>query len=171
MANFEQALKYTLKNEGGWSNHPDDPGGATNHGITLKTAQRHGIHTAEELKAITPEKVANIYKADYWRFGGIKDQNTATKLFDMSVNMGTATAVKLLQSVLNIAKANLKIDGIFGPKTEAAVNSMDFDVLLEALCVWSVYHYCSIVERRPASQVFLRGWLHRANATPKEMRA
>ncbi|MDR2697480.1 MAG: hypothetical protein LBB40_03275 [Holophagales bacterium] len=167
MANFEPALAYTLKHEGGWSDDPADPGGATNYGITLKTAQRHGITTKQELKAISRYKVEAIYYADYWKFDGINNQRVATKLFDMAVNMGVTTAIILSQQVLNGEyKAALTVDGRLGPLTLAALNNCDPAELLEVLCLVSAEHYRAIAAARPASQKFLKGWLKRAAEVP-----
>lgn len=166
MAYFEQALPFVLKHEGGWSDDPDDPGGATNQGITLATAQRYGIETKEALKAITPEQVASIYRSGYWRFNGLTSQAVATKLFDMSVNMGLRTAVRIAQDCVNGIGASLIADGSFGPITENTINAVAPDRMLDLLCKASAEHYHNIVEVRPASQKFLRGWLARAAEVP-----
>jgi lysozyme family protein len=166
MAKFEPALAYTLKHEGGWSDDPADPGGATNYGITLKTAQRHGIATKEALKTITPEQVAAIYKADYWRFDGINNQRVATKLFDMAVNMGLETAIKLSQRAINANGIVLTIDGRLGSVTLAALNNCELVLLMQLLCAVSADYYRKIVAKRPASQKFLKGWLKRAAEVP-----
>jgi len=169
MATFIKALVYTLRHEGGWSNDPDDPGGATNCGITLETAKKHGILTEAALKGITQAQITAIYKSDYWRFDGIQDQRVATKLFDMAVNMGRARAVRYLQSVLNEAGTNLRIDGIYGPLTEAATNALSPRYLLAELCRISEEHYLALIERRPSLSKFRKGWLARAKAVPPEV--
>jgi lysozyme family protein len=161
MADFQKALAYTLKHEGGWSDDPADPGGATMQGITLATARNYGIETREALRAISQEKVAEIYGAGYWLFGQVDDQRVATKLFDMAVNMGAAAAVKILQLAVLAAP-----DGKWGPKTLAATNAADPKVLLAALCRGSAERYRAIVEKRPASAKFLKGWLRRAAGVP-----
>lgn len=166
MASFALALPYVLRHEGGWSDDPDDPGGATMHGITLETAKRHGITTKEALRAITPEQEAAIYREDYWRFDGIESQRVATKLFDMAVNMGLRTAVKLLQRGLEI-----QADGVFGPKTEFEVNHRLPDVVLEILVEESRRHYLDICIARPKSKKYLDGWMARANEVPQREKA
>jgi type VI secretion system secreted protein VgrG len=167
MADFLTALAYTLKHEGGWSNDPDDPGGATNHGITLKTAQRHGIMTKAALREITQQQVAMIYRTDYWRFDGLDDQRVATKIFDMGVNIGLKKAIEYLQTVLVwTGTENLAIDGLPGALTIAAANATNPQTLLDQLCIKQEKHYLSIVERRPASKKFLKGWLRRAKEIP-----
>lgn len=166
MADFNKALPYVLRHEGGWSDDPSDPGGATNFGITLAVAQRHGVMTRDALKTISPEKVAEIYRQDYWKFDGISDQRVATKVFDMGVNMGIGTAVKLVQSSLNDLDDHLVIDGAYGPATEASINAEDPLILLHGLCMASAEHYKAIVAKRPQSQKYLSGWLKRAEEIP-----
>jgi type VI secretion system secreted protein VgrG len=166
MADFAKALAYVLAHEGGWADDPADPGGATNYGITLKTARRYGIADKAALRAITKERVAEIYEAGYWRFGDINDQRVATKLFDMAVNMGMEAAVKVLQRGLWAMDADVIIDGALGPATLAASNMADPDDLLGWLCSLSAQHYGDIVARRPASAKFLKGWLRRAAEVP-----
>jgi lysozyme family protein len=167
MADFQKALAYTLAHEGGWSDDPADPGGATNFGITLKTAQRFGVKTKEELRRITPERVAEIYEAGYWKYGGVEDQRVATKLFDMAVNMGPATAGKLLLRALCLPSGASGADRT--PDASATfgdVNAAGAAALLVRLCLESEAHYRAIVKRRPASAKFLKGWLKRANEVP-----
>jgi len=166
MAEFLAALPYTLNHEGGFSNDPDDPGGATNKGITLAVAQRHGIGTVDDLRAITDEKVAEIYRADYWKFDVINSQRVATKLFDMAVNMGPKTAIRLAQRGLNDLHAGLKEDGVMGPKTSECINVTDSEHMLTILCDESKRHYLDIVVSRPKSMKYLGGWLRRAMAVP-----
>lgn len=166
MARFEPALHWTLPHEGGWSDDPADPGGATNFGITLAVAQKHGISDKAALRAITPEQVAAIYRQDYWAWGGVSDQRVATKLFDLGVNMGVRSAVRLLQDGLNTLGASLETDGRLGPQTLTAVNSTDPVKLLQVLCQEAAQYYQAIVERRPESKKFLTGWLKRAADLP-----
>jgi type VI secretion system secreted protein VgrG len=166
MADFFRALPFLLRHEGGWSDNPADPGGATNFGITLAEAQRHGIPDATALLHITPDQVAAIYKADYWRFDGLTGQAVATKLLDMAANMGLGTAVKLAQGALNGIGAGLQEDGHYGPATEASLNAVDPSRVVGLLCQASADHYRDIVSLRPASGVFLRGWLNRAAEVP-----
>jgi len=164
MADFLRALPYVLKNEGGWSDDPNDPGGATNYGITLAEAQKHGIADKEALKNISPEKVAEIYHTDYWQFDGVNDQRVATKVFDIHVNMGDS--IRVIQNALNRLGACLAIDGIYGKATESALNAFDPDHILDMLCRVAAEKYQSIVYHRPASSVFLKGWLIRAAKVP-----
>ena len=166
MADLARALPFVLRHEGGWSDDAADPGGATNFGITLATAQRHGIMDADALRAITPEQVEAIYRQDYWRFDHVDDQRVATKVFDMAVNMGLRTAVYMVQEALNSLGASLKDDGRWGPVTEASVNATRPDQLLQLLCDEAADYYRAIVAARPTSAKFLKGWLARAAEVP-----
>ena len=166
MASFVEALPWVLKHEGGWSDDPADPGGATNFGITLAVAQQHGIPDKEALRTITQDQVAAIYHKDYWRFDGVDDQQVATKLFDLGVNMGVRAVVRLLQDGLNTLGASLEIDGRLGPQTLMAVNSVAPAKMLQVLVDEATKYYQTIVANRPASQKFLTGWLKRAAALP-----
>jgi lysozyme family protein len=166
MAVFEPALAWMLPHEGGWSNDPDDPGGATNYGVTLTTAQRHGVPDKEALRTISMDQVANIYRQDYWVWEGVDDQRVATKLFDLGVNLGVRSAVRLLQDGLNTLGAFLETDGRLGPQTLMAANSVAPEKLLQVLCLEAAQHYQAIVANRPVSQKFLKGWLTRAAAVP-----
>jgi type VI secretion system secreted protein VgrG len=166
MADFSKALAYTLKHEGGWVDDPDDPGGATNFGITLAVAQKHGIMTKEALRNISPGQVRAIYAKDYWRFGGFDDQRVATKAFDMCVNMGLAKGVKYLQGALNAAGASLKVDGVCGPVTTSVANMKSSGQLLELLVQASIDHYKAVIARRPVSKKYWGNWQRRALKVP-----
>lgn len=98
-SNFSAALKFTLAYEGGWSDHPKDPGGATMKGITLATFRRWvpGA-TKTHLRNISAENVANIYRADYWNTvsGDSLAAGVDLVTFDAGVNSGPARAKKWL---------------------------------------------------------------------------
>ena len=105
MANLFRALEYVLQWEGGYSNDPVDHGGETNYGITQITLNRYikshpGTKVPDRVKKLSVKDAEEIYRNEYWKFDGIRDQSIATKLFDMSVNMGVGTAVKMLQRIL-----------------------------------------------------------------------
>jgi type VI secretion system secreted protein VgrG len=159
-------LSHVLKSGGGWSDNPNDAGGATNCGITLKTAMRHGVKDKAALKSITPETVIAIYDADYWRFAMIDNQRVATLVFDHVVHRGLNSAVKLLQCVLAMRGESLAIDGVWGPKTLAAVNAMRGDDLLIPFAFARAGEYCVLATSRKENAEFLAGWLRRAKKVP-----
>ena len=186
MAIFDLALPFCLRHEGGWSNDPADPGGATNFGITLNVfmglgrdadlngdgvpgdldLDHDGDVDVDDLKRLTPELAGAIYKRLYWRFNGLTDQRVATKTFDLGVNMGVKTVVRMVQEALNDLGAGLTPDGIWGPRTESCVNAVHPDRMLDLLCMDAAAHYHEIVAHRPTSQKFLKGWLKRAAEVP-----
>lgn len=173
MSVLDEALGFTLGNEGGYSNHPADPGGATNFGIIQRELDRwNGAHPElafpSNVKDLTPELAATIYRTNYWRWDGLADASLAIKLFDIGVNCGTGTAVKLLQRAINklLPKA-LDVDGQLGPATLGAANAQDPAALLQAVCQVQREYYQAIVDRNPTQAVFLKGWLARAARIPE----
>lgn len=167
MASFAVALPFVLAHEGGWSDRSEDHGGPTNYGITLALAQRYGIPDANALSRITPEQVADIYRAEFWRYGGLTDNRLAAKVFDFAVNMGPRRAVKLLQQALCAIGDALPVDGFFGPLTVSHTNAADADKLLEELCRQAQAHYEAIAAADPSQAVFLHGWVNRAWDIPE----
>lgn len=186
---IEQALAFTLGNEGGYSNHPADRGGATNWGVTQKTLdawnQRHpeevqgaeGADTyippslafPEDVKDLTIQQASAIYRVDYWRWDGIIDGRIQIKLFDIAVNAGIQRAVKILQQAVNQIRQTkwLAEDGMLGPKTESEANAISPAILLEAICEEQKAFYYGIVARNQTQMCFLTGWLKRASRKPE----
>jgi type VI secretion system secreted protein VgrG len=151
-----------------FTDDPHDPGGATAWGITLETAQRHGIQTKDELRAITPEKVAEIYCRDYWKFSQVDDDRVAIKLVDMAVNVGPVTAVRMAQLALNDLGADLVPDGVMGPHTVACLNAVGPNTMLRMLCADLGEYYRARVVKNPDLKRYLTGWLARAEEVPGE---
>jgi type VI secretion system secreted protein VgrG len=173
LADFDKALAYTLKHEGGWADDPDDPGGATNYGITLRVAKGFGIESKEALRLISWEMVRDIYRTGYWTHGGVKDQRVASKLFDMAVNMGPAAAMRLFRGAIEGLRPSIGSHPevsvtIWGKGNTDAANAPDPAALLDRLRMASEGHYRAIAARRPASAKFLNGWLKRAREVPNE---
>lgn len=108
---FLAAVTLTLSHEGGYVNDPHDPGGETNYGIS-KRAYPH-----EDIRHLTPERAQSLYHRDYWIAvrGDDLPPALAMQVFDMAVNAGVGTAIRLLQSTLRVT-----IDGNLGPLTLAA---------------------------------------------------
>ncbi|EPD0171889.1 glycosyl hydrolase 108 family protein, partial [Klebsiella variicola] len=107
-SNIDDALIFTLKNEGGYTNHPADGGRSTNKGITLKEFSQYlgrNDVTEDDLKDISIEMINIIYKKNYWdvlNLGQVLDQSIATAIFDMGVLCGPGTSLRLCQEVLGI---------------------------------------------------------------------
>ena len=164
MASLADALPFVLRHEGGFSDDPDDRGGATNHGITEEVARLNGY--TGDMRALPMDVVGYIYRKDYWRFDAITDQRVATKVFDLCVNFGLSGGVRLLQRALNISGGLVTTDGVCGPATLAATNQADPSTLLDALAMEATVRYHEIVAARPDQRKFLAGWLHRAGDLP-----
>lgn len=173
MADFAAALRITLGFEGGYCNNPDDPGGETNHGITMRVFQAAArpllriAPTSDNLKAMTLAQAGIIYRARYWNpiFGDqMPHQALAEILFDFYVNSGTH-ASSLLQSVVNEmgAKPSLLVDGTLGRETLQALASLPLDEVYRRYKEGRTAYYVSLRERFPD---FIKGWLRRVNSFP-----
>lgn len=172
MADYADALKVILIHEGGstFTDDPDDPGGATKFGISLRFLKDHGIDLdldgdidADDIRGLDDEKTAKLYKQFFWNLvhgDDFTDQAVACKLFDMAVNMGPQRAICLIQRA-----ALVPDDGVFGPKTFAAVESFSKPMLFENLEQMLGNFYQACVDARPSSAKFLPGWLVRAGCT------
>lgn len=121
--NFNRAVVATLKYEGGYVNDPQDPGGATNKGITIATFRRYikPTGTIADLKALTTEQAKIVYKRQYWDavLGSELPDGLDFAVFDFGVNSGPDRAIKYLQRIVGAAQ-----DGKIGPATLKAVRSV-----------------------------------------------
>lgn len=131
--NFESSLKLVLKHEGGWADHPKDPGGATMKGITI-AVYRENINpkgAKEDLRKITDAQVAQIYRSQYWDKvrGDDLPSGVDYAVFDYAVNSGVSRASKHLQGVVGKRQ-----DGKIGPETLAATNAMLAPSVINNLC-------------------------------------
>ncbi|QRE74122.1 glycoside hydrolase family 108 protein [Methylobacterium aquaticum] len=129
---FERALILVLTHEGGWSDDPQDPGGATNLGVTIGTLSLElgRPATRAEVQALTPATVAPIYRRRFWDAiqGDALPAGLDYALFDFAVNSGPRRAVIGLQRALGIAD-----DGRLGPVTLAALQGRNVPELVNAL--------------------------------------
>lgn len=160
--NFSEALAHTLKFEGGWANHPSDPGGATMKGVTHKTyASYLGREvTPDELRAIPDEHLADIYRKRYWdtcRCNELPD-GLDLAVFDTAVNSGPAQAGRLLQRLVGVPA-----DGAIGPKTIAAVSAYVAEHGLNALIEAYTEARQSFYRLLPTYVHFGEGWKKRAD--------
>lgn len=157
---FLRAVEVVLEHEGGYVCDPADPGGETKFGISKRS------YPALDIKKLTREQAIAIYRRDWWNrysYGEIKDQAVATKVFDLSVNVGPVRAHKILQLAVNfVTDSNLVVDGIMGPKTIEATNAAPPERLLQVLRYKAAEYYYSLAKTRKEARVFLFGWLNRA---------
>jgi lysozyme family protein len=174
MANFSTYFPTLLKHEGGFVNHPKDPGGATNKGVTFQTFKLNakpllGIEpTLDSLKALSDEQALKIYRVKYWApvcGDEIKSQRIAEFLFDFYVNAGK-NGVRVLQKLLVDRGFKITVDGVCGPETYEAVNRDDERPLFNAYKQRRIAYYHALIARKPECKVFLKGWLNRVNSFP-----
>jgi lysozyme family protein len=183
MSSFEEALPVLLQHEGGLVDHKADPGGITNFGVSLRFLADYpevgdfdgdGDVDAEDIRNMTAADAAEIYRKFWWdkyNYGEINDQTIATKIFDMSVNMGASRAHKIVQTALNKAFGlQLTVDGIIGRATRGVINACEDDTeqhLLTAICDEQFGFYTRLIANKPALKVFERGWKNRAYSLGK----
>jgi len=156
---FLRAVEVVLKHEGGYVHDPRDPGGETKYGISKRS------YPSLDIASLTREDAIAIYYRDFYSkygYGRLNDEAVATKVFDMAVNMGPATAHRLLQEALVFLGYDIAVDGIIGPQTIVAANRADPRRLLQVLRWLAAHHYYRIAAQRPQSRAFLIGWLRRA---------
>jgi lysozyme family protein len=133
-SNFAAALADVLKHEGGFSNDPRDPGGATNLGVTQREYDsyraRHGW-PLQSVRLIGPGEAAGVYREDYWDVCACDALPSGVDyaVFDFAVNSGTHRAVAHLQQVLGV-----DADGVIGPHTIAAAEAALPSVVIDRLC-------------------------------------
>lgn len=166
---FLSSLPFILRREGGYVNDPDDPGGATNKGVTQKTynqwRRRQDLSTRDARK-LGDEELNDIYESGYWLPPRCDKLQEALDLaqFDTAVNMGPRRAVKMLQSSVGVTA-----DGDFGPITLRAVSASDLGATVIGYCDRRETYYRTLAERKPRLSKFLKGWLNRLNSLRSEI--
>lgn len=159
--NFARSLKAVLKHEGGYVNHPSDPGGATNKGITIATFRRYVKPggTIADLKAITNDQVATVYRRRFWDAvrGSELPDGVDFAVFDFAVNSGPSRAIRYLQRVIGV-----KQDGVIGPATMAAVKSRMAATIINDLCDARLA-FMKAIKKGTLWKTFGRGWSRRVS--------
>lgn len=168
-AAFKDSLRFILRWEGGYVNHPNDPGGATNKGVTQKVYDawraRQGL-PKRDVRQLEDDEMQAIYEASYWlppRCDLLQRQLDLVQ-FDTSVNMGVGRAIRFLQQALGCG-----VDGDFGPTTQKAVNTCDLGGTITTYCVARQAYYERLIVKNPKLAVFRKGWMNRLNALRKEV--
>lgn len=176
MANFDTAIKAILEHEGGFITDPLDPGGATNYGISYRFLKHNeipipdydkdGALSAMDIKVMPLDTAKALYRKYFWdknRIGEIVDDDIAAKVFDMSVNMGRNGIVVAQRAVNNRGwEPPLAEDGVMGPATLAALNTIPPHRLMKELKAEHALYYKIIVRNNPKLIRFARGWAKRA---------
>tara|TARA_Y100000593_G_scaffold83824_1_gene158285 strand:- start:3882 stop:4349 length:468 start_codon:yes stop_codon:yes gene_type:complete len=151
---FNEVMEKLFKHEGGYVNDKTDLGGETKYGITKR------FYPDVDIKNLTKEDAKEIYYRDYW----VKHKVTTLPeelryiYFDMCVNMGKKTAVKILQRAANSKGRNIDVDGGYGPKTRAAMTGIELD----RVRAYRVKYYVDLIKERPEQEKFYFGWFKRS---------
>lgn len=163
---FDHCLKIILHHEGGYVNHPKDPGGETNLGVTKRVYEEWG--GTKEMRDLTVEDVAPIYEKNYW--GRLKCDKLPIGLdlcvFDFGVNAGTGRAAKYLQRMIGASA-----DGAIGPNTLSKVREFVSTEGLDAAIMDYQSARQKYYESLSTFETFGRGWTRRVDETSKEAQA
>ena len=156
--NFRDCLELVLKHEGGYVDHPKDPGGRTNLGVTQRVWEEWIGHPATEkdMQELTPAIVAPMYEMRYWRTSYCEKLPRGLDLlvFSMAVNAGAGRSVKLLQDAIGVVA-----DGVIGPNTMAKINEANVETLIDKFSEARTAYYKGL----KLFPVFGRGWLNRTD--------
>ena len=156
--NFRDCLALVLKHEGGYVDHPKDPGGRTNLGVTQRVWEEWVKHpvTEKDMRELTPALVAPMYEMKYWRTSYCEKLPRGLDLlvFSMAVNAGSGRSVKLLQDAIGVVA-----DGIIGPRTMARINEANVETLIDKFSEARRAYYKGL----KLFPVFGRGWLNRTD--------
>ena len=157
--NFDECLKMLLHHEGGYVNHPSDPGGETNLGVTKKVYQEWG--GTKDMKDLTVEDVAPIYKKNYWDRCKCDDLESGVDwvVFDWAVNSGTGRSAKAIQKICGAAQ-----DGAIGPKTLALIGTQNTQYVIEEFGKIRQDFYESL----KTFDTFGKGWTRRNKETTEK---
>lgn len=180
MQSIERIAQEIVAREGGYVDDPDDPGGATNFGVTIHTMRRlgmdltrDGVVDALDVRALTRDQAVALFISHYYQRPGIArlPQSLQVSVFDMYVNAG-ANAVKILQRLLREMGQEVEVDGLIGPQTVAAAEAAARaapEHIGDAYGIARRNYYLRLADARPASRKFARsraggkgGWIRRA---------
>ncbi|WP_265499954.1 holin-associated N-acetylmuramidase [Paracoccus beibuensis] len=180
MPSVEQIAREIVAREGGFVNDPDDPGGATNHGVTIGTMRTLGMDLngdgridAADVRALTRAQAERVFVEHYFRKPHLAELPEALQpsIFDMYVNAG-GNAVKILQRLITRMGFKAAEDGVVGPLTVAAARDAAEAAPLHLADAYGIArrnYYYALADQRPASRKYARtrtggkgGWITRA---------
>jgi lysozyme family protein len=151
--NFDEALKAILHHEGNFVNHPKDPGGMTNLGVTKRVWEEWVGHEVDEkaMRALTPADVDTLYRRKYWDKvrGDELPAGVDYAVFDAAINSGPGRASKWLQTAVGAVP-----DGAIGPGTLAKVQEMDAKAIVEKYQATRL----AFLQSLPTWDTFGKGW-------------
>ncbi len=152
-SNFDEAMRRVLAHEGGFTNHPSDPGGPTNFGITIHDYRKHigAGGTAADVRAMTVSQARAIYRAHYWdaQLCDALPAGLDYAMFDYGVNSGVGRSVRVLQRILGLVDSGRVTNGLV-----AAARERDAAELIVRLCDERL----AFLKRLKTWPVFGTGW-------------
>lgn len=160
--NFRKSLAIILKHEGGFVNHPKDPGGMTNLGVTKKVYEAWIGYKVNEtiMRKLTPDLVAPLYKKQYWdmlKCDGIPS-GLDLCVFDFGVNAGTNRSARYLQRLIGA-----KEDGVIGPETLRSLTFKTLELGTAKMIEMFQEARRGYYRKLPTFPTFGRGWLRRVD--------
>ena len=180
MRDVREIAEEIVVREGGFVNDPDDPGGATNFGVTIHTLRRLGLDTdrdgdidTRDVRALSRAQAVDIFIEHYYRRPGIDrlPEPLRASVFDMQVNAGN-NAVRILQRLLREMQQTVEVDGVIGPQTVAAAQAAARaapEHIADAYGIARRNYYLRLADARPGLRKFARtaaggkgGWIRRA---------
>ncbi|SMY07950.1 holin-associated N-acetylmuramidase [Flavimaricola marinus] len=180
MQTVREIATEIVAREGGYVNDPDDPGGATNYGVTIHTMRRLGLDlnrdgqiTTADVRALSREQAVQIFITHYFerpRIAALPD-SLQPSVFDMYVNAGS-NAVRILQRLVRDMRIECSVDGLIGPQTVGAVRQAMTSApehFVDAYGIARRNYYYGLADARPSSRKYARrrdggkgGWITRA---------
>lgn len=177
---FDKIQDFVFKWEGGFCDDKNDPGGATNYGICVRFLKGQSLEDGDmdgdgdidvdDIKKMTKSQARYIMKKNFWdkdiAILDYEHPRMAMVTYDTAVNMGLHYAKKLLQEAIG----GLTVDGIWGPKTWAAIKK--FNDLYGAVFMIELRRgrYAYLVGKNKKLECFYRGWINRCNDLEREIR-
>ena len=157
MDRFQRAFKLLASHEGGYTHHPDDPGGPTNRGVTQRTYdhyRRCGRKTPRDMQSITDQEVATLYRTQYWDAVRADDlpEGVAYCVFDAAVNSGPSRAARWLQAGIGAT-----VDGVIGNETLGLAARRDPGRVIDGYCDLRL----AFMKRLKHWPTFQNGWSRR----------
>lgn len=180
MSTVKQIAQEIVAREGGFVNDPDDPGGATQYGVTQATLARLGLDLdrdgdvdVSDVRQLTRSQAVDIFIESYF-YKAMLDRLPEVlqpSVFDMNVNAGSY-GLRILQQVLSLFECAVTVDGVIGPKTQAAAHLAFRKAphhLADAYAIARRNYYYALADKRPQSRKYARkrdggkgGWITRA---------
>lgn len=173
---LDEILNRIIESEGGLTNDPEDRGGVTNYGVSLRYARGKpemdldgdGDIDAHDIELVTPEIAKKLFREDFFDAPGFVALPDAiwAQMFDIAVNAGAGRAINLLQRTVTVLGFPIDIDNRLGPRTksasEKAVDQLGASAVNNALVEQRLAFYDRVIENNPSQRVFRKGWRSRA---------